>query len=171
MPCPWRAPLGALGRRRASTRAFLSRNSICALLLRSSSWAQRVIASWTVGSSLTRTLLRSEADRMVASLVYRSDVDHRLGRLVAAENDEQVGHHGGPGRGATGGEGRRLPANCQSWGDRRRRAPGRYPLPSSSCRVSCKLHPLGHSTSRPTSSATSATPLVVQLCVRLSMIL
>jgi len=34
-------------------------NSICALLLRSSSLAHRAIASYTTGSSLNRTLLRS----------------------------------------------------------------------------------------------------------------
>ncbi len=34
-------------------------NSICALLLRSSSLAQRATASYTTGSSLNKTLLRS----------------------------------------------------------------------------------------------------------------
>jgi hypothetical protein len=47
------------GPRPASVRARRSRNSICALVLRNSSAAHRVRASWTEGSSRRRMFLRS----------------------------------------------------------------------------------------------------------------
>src|SRR5215469_8580972 len=78
--------------RPASDRARRSRNSIWALVDRISSAAHFASASWTAGSSRSRMLLRSA---MAASGVQRAGVDHLLGGLFAAQDDEQVGDHGG----------------------------------------------------------------------------
>src|SRR5437660_8765401 len=84
------------GNRPASARARRNTNSICALLLRSSSAAQRARASWTAGSNLSRTLLRSvTGSPQNPSVIQRSGVDDRLGGVIAAQDDEQVGDHGG----------------------------------------------------------------------------
>src|SRR5690348_7415694 len=82
------------GSRPASARARRRRNSIWALVLRSSSAAQRVRASWTAGSSRSRMLLRSLTG-LLGLLVEGAGVDHLLGGLLAAQHDQQVGHHGG----------------------------------------------------------------------------
>src|SRR5215472_15193813 len=84
------------GSRPASASARRSRNSIWALVLRSSSLAHLASASWTAGSSRSRTLLRSvTAVPWLPSLVEGAGVDHRLGGLLAAQHHEQVGDHGG----------------------------------------------------------------------------
>src|SRR6185312_13333723 len=83
------------GSRPASARARRRRNSIWALVLRSSSAAHRARASWTAGSSRSRMLFRSLTVVAVpASLVEGAGVDDLLGRLLAAQHDEQVGDHG-----------------------------------------------------------------------------
>src|SRR5499427_10590087 len=87
------APLGI---RPASARARRSRNSIWALVLRSSSEAHRASASWTAGSSRSSRLLRSlTAIPCPPSLVEGAGVDDLLGGLFAAQHHEQVGHHRG----------------------------------------------------------------------------
>src|ERR1700759_374700 len=84
------------GSRPASASARRSRNSIWALVLRSSSPAHRARASWMAGSSRSRTLLRSvTVAPHLPSLVEGAGVDDRLGGLVAAQHDEQVGDHRG----------------------------------------------------------------------------
>src|SRR6516225_9974576 len=82
--------------RSASVRARRSRYSIWALVLRSSSEAQRASASWTAGSSRSSRLLRSlTAIPCLPSLVEGPSVHDLLGGLFAAQHHEQVGHHGG----------------------------------------------------------------------------
>src|SRR5215470_271225 len=84
------------GSRPASASARRSRNSIWALVLRSSSLAHLARASWTAGSSRSRTLLRSvTAVPWLSSLVEGAGVDHWLGGLLAAQDDKQVGDHRG----------------------------------------------------------------------------
>src|SRR5262244_3049962 len=80
------------GSRPAWANACRSRNSIWALVLRSSSAAQRVSASWTAGSSRSRMPFRSAIDARL--LVERASVDNLLGGLLAAQHHEQVGDHG-----------------------------------------------------------------------------
>src|SRR5215469_300789 len=85
------APLGI---RPASASARRSRNSIWALVLRSSSEAHRASASWTAGSSRSSTPLRSlTAIPCPPSLVEGAGVDDLLGGLLAAQHHKQVGHH------------------------------------------------------------------------------
>src|SRR5580698_4743722 len=89
------------GSRPASARARRSRNSIWALVLRSSTLAHRARASWTAGSRRSSTLLRSvtaapcRSSGAAPSLVEGAGVDDRLGGLLAAQHYQQVGHHGG----------------------------------------------------------------------------
>src|SRR6266851_10291198 len=93
------------GSRPASASARRSTNSIWALVLRSSSAAHRATASCTAGSSRSSTPLRSltaspspclpSALPCPPSLVERAGVDDLLGGLLAAQDDEQVGHHRG----------------------------------------------------------------------------
>src|SRR5260221_11311963 len=92
-----------LGSRPASASARRSRNSIWALVLRSSSAAHLAKASWTAGSSRSRTPLRSltaspspclrSALPCPPSLVERAGVDDLLGGLPAAQDDEQGLYH------------------------------------------------------------------------------
>src|SRR5215831_13481659 len=85
-----------LGSRPASVRARRSRYSIWALVLRSSSAAHRARASWTAGSSRSKMLLRSLTGLLcVGLLVQGAGVDDLLGGLLAAQDHEQVGDHGG----------------------------------------------------------------------------
>jgi hypothetical protein len=82
------------GSRPASASARRSRNSIWALVLRSSSLAHLARASWTAGSSRRRMLLRSVTTvPWLSSLVEGAGVDDRLGGLLAAQHHEQVGDH------------------------------------------------------------------------------
>src|SRR5215469_18912531 len=84
------------GSRPASARARRRRNSIWALVLRSSSAAHRARASWTAGSRRSRRLLRSlTAVPVPALLVEGAGVDDLLGRLLAAQHHQQVRHHRG----------------------------------------------------------------------------
>src|SRR5258708_10084354 len=92
-----------LGSRPASASARRSRNSIWALVLRSSSAAHLAKASWTAGSSRSSTPLRSltaspspclrSALPCPPSLVDRAGVYHLLGRLLAAQDDQSVQDH------------------------------------------------------------------------------
>jgi hypothetical protein len=86
--------LTRLGSRLASARARRRRNSIWALVLRSSSPAQRASASCTSGSSRRRICFRSVATPGLL-LVERAGVDDRLCWTLAAQDDEQVADHGG----------------------------------------------------------------------------
>jgi hypothetical protein len=84
------------GSRPASASARRSRNSIWAFVLRSSSLAYLARASWTAGSSRSRTLLCSvTAVPWLPSLVEGAGVDDRLGGLLAAQHHEQVRDHRG----------------------------------------------------------------------------
>src|ERR1022692_4892733 len=84
------------GSRPASASARRSRNSIWALVLRSSSLAHLASASCTAGSRRSRTLLRSvTASPCPPSLVQGAGVDDGLGGLLAAQDHEQVGDHRG----------------------------------------------------------------------------
>ena len=79
------------GSRPVPASARRSRNSIWALVLRSSSAAHLARASWTAGSSRSSTLLRSlTAVRCPWSLVKGAGVDDRLGSLLAAQDHQQV---------------------------------------------------------------------------------
>src|ERR1700689_4597967 len=82
-------------RRPDSLRARRSRNSIWALVLRSSSAAHRARASWTDGSSRSRMFLRSATSLSGRLLVERAGIDDGLGAPIAAQYDEQIRDHGG----------------------------------------------------------------------------
>ena len=85
----------AAGSRPASASARRSRNSICALALRSSSAAQRASASWTAGSSRSSTCLRLRCGPAAVrlgrpSLVEGARVEDRLGGAVTAQHHQQI---------------------------------------------------------------------------------
>src|SRR5690625_1242172 len=79
------------GIRPACGRAWRSRYSICAFVLRSSSAAQRASASWTAGSSRSSSCLRLLITESPS--VQTAGVHHGAGGLLRAEDDEQVAHH------------------------------------------------------------------------------
>src|ERR1019366_1205409 len=82
--------------RPASLKARRKRNSIWALVLRSSSDAHRASASWTDGSSRSRTLLRSGPGTSGTGLVVeRPGVDDGLCAPVATQHYKEVGDHRG----------------------------------------------------------------------------
>src|SRR5277367_5271147 len=95
---PLRGMSPALSGRRPAARSDLrSKSSIWAVVLRSSSAAQRARASYTAGSTRRRTLLRSGTTAALSggSVVEGAGIDDRFCRVVAAQYDQQVADHGG----------------------------------------------------------------------------